>query len=219
VIFDAPYNSEIAVPRMHAWSDWKQILESFFGEVPKIDPYALQYGEKVAGKESPVSPRARRNNQRLSTNWNTARYKQHCLLGTLDSEPLSPEDVAAIKGSGSLYDDNGVLDSLTLKCETGPKKYLPSMEVISEAEGAAAMRKRFSETKRAEKSEKAESTANALFSPTTSAAHEALKERARLEADTARPKMKGDDRFGGDDDYTSYFQPNMGKELPEKVEL
>jgi hypothetical protein len=64
-----------------------------------------------------ISPRARRNKGR-TTDKQTAQWTQECLLGRLNDkeEPLSPENVAAIKGSGSFYDDNGCIDARTGKC-------------------------------------------------------------------------------------------------------
>ena len=74
----------------------------------------MQYGERATGPPMDrMSPRSYRNSRRRVVDRNSAEWEQKCLLGKLssDEEPLSPENIAAIKGTGSLYDDNSFLGS------------------------------------------------------------------------------------------------------------
>ena len=74
----------------------------------------MQYGERATGPPlDRMSPRSYRDSRRRVVDRNSAEWEQKCLLGKLssDEEPLSPENIAAIKGTGSLYDDNSFLGS------------------------------------------------------------------------------------------------------------
>lgn len=99
----------------------------------------MEYGAKIGHPPMEViSPKARRNIGR-KTDKQTAQWTQECLLGRLnnDEEPLSPENVAAIKGSGSFYDDNGCFDARLGKCLI--KKLLSRSEVANNTDKGVLM--------------------------------------------------------------------------------
>ena len=84
-------------------------MTPLFGKAPAFNPYAFEYGETLLKPKPKLSPRSQRKSLRLQGDLRaTAQYQQECILGQTKEgeEPLSPEDVASIAGTGSLFHDN-----------------------------------------------------------------------------------------------------------------
>ena len=108
-MYHQPYNWTMRVPRLLCWCDWKHVVIPLFGKAPAYNPYAFEYGETLLKPKPKLSPRSQRKSLRLQGDLRaTAQYQQECILGRTKEgeEPLSPEDIASIAGTGSLFHDN-----------------------------------------------------------------------------------------------------------------
>jgi hypothetical protein len=76
IVFDAPYNRQMRIPRLCHWEDWKSVVMPLFGKLPTEDPYAYQYGEKIAPPTMRLSPRVIRNKQRVDATRAKTQWKQ-----------------------------------------------------------------------------------------------------------------------------------------------
>lgn len=142
-----------------------------------------------------MSPRSHRDNKRRSVDRDTAQWEQRCLLGKLnsDEEPLSPEDIAAIKGTGSLYEDTGSLPTLyseRCRCPSPvSSSCLSGMKIVERQEAATEA-----------KWDPADLKDKASYRIPS-------KERPQAQNDMI-DKLNGnrEDRFGGEDDYLDNFE-------------
>lgn len=194
----------------------------------------MQYGERVTGPPiDRMSPRTYRDSKRRVVDRNSAQWEQKCLLGKLntDKEPLSPEDIAAIKGTGSLYDDSGVLgvtmlNNWKVRCPSPIstslfQQNMPSSNVLyskSPGNGEFSCESKQSENKLDVKDGNingncAQTTAKS-YEPFNKASLTSLGENISYESNIRLPldetvsvvKLDDEDRFGGDDDYMDNFQ-------------
>ena len=109
IVYHQPYNWNMRVPRLLCWCDWKHVVIPLFGKAPAFNPYAFEYGETLVKPKPKLSPRSQRKSLRLQGDLRAnAQYQQECILGRTKEgeEPLSPEEVASIAGTGSLFHDS-----------------------------------------------------------------------------------------------------------------
>ena len=197
----------------------------------------MQYGERATGPPMDrMSPRSYRNSRRRVVDRNSAEWEQKCLIGKLstDEEPLSPENIAAIKGTGSLYDDNSFLgttvsNNLGSRCPSpvSANLFLRSMphfnslfnrsiennEFSSEtkwSENKFAMGDGFSNSKNCFSKTEASylqfiTTYPTLYKEKSCESASQLKLDTHSEAKNS-VEFNDEDRFGGDDAYMNNFQ-------------
>jgi hypothetical protein len=178
-----------------------------------------------------ISPRARRNKGR-ATDKQTAQWTQECLLGRLNDneEPLSPDDIAAIKGSGSFYDDNGCIDARTGKCliKTFQEKSRSPEGIINTEEGVTVLpppdkvRNGYDEEKIGARNIDLEPIRpNSLLIPSQVLGDGHIEEKVGVKPSSLfcdftkipfsiprvqRVHESRENRFGGDDDYANNFE-------------
>lgn len=114
IVFDAPYNRQLKIPRLLKWSEWRSVVVPLIADKSMEDPYAQQYGSSTITVTIPRStPQSKWISQR-NTDMETAQRLNDALLGASDDGLLSPEDVASIGGSGSFLngdeESDGPLD-------------------------------------------------------------------------------------------------------------
>jgi hypothetical protein len=52
IVFDAPYNRQMRIPRLTKWSDWKKVVMPLFGKLPPEDPYGTQHDTTVCSVDN-----------------------------------------------------------------------------------------------------------------------------------------------------------------------
>ncbi len=109
IIFDAPYNQEDTNPRLTHWNNWREVVWSQLGRYHALDrlhytePYSPELSHNIAESKN-------LSNQDISVEKNlypTPQQLQDIFLGP--REPLSPEESACLKGSGSLLEEDADL--------------------------------------------------------------------------------------------------------------
>lgn len=72
------------------------------GRTPTVDPYALEFGEPVSEQINRMSLRFKRNQLRIKAGV-VAQHMQDMYLGAIYPDVMTPEDVASVAGTGSLF--------------------------------------------------------------------------------------------------------------------
>ena len=171
---------------------------------------AMQYGDRVMGPPSAqMSPRSYRHNKRLVADRATAQWEQKCLLGklTTDKEPLSPENVAAIKGTGSLYDDNGFLEgwkgsnnSWRGRCPS------PFSTRSSFQQSFPSLSKIVTDDETSTEAKWSGNKSESEDEFTIGKSYEKTADDPLSDKEISDVGDKSEDRFGGEDDFTDNFQ-------------
>lgn len=95
------------VPRLFEWTDWKEVIIPLLGKTPSVDPYALEFGEPISERINRMSPKFKRDQLRLRADV-VAQHMQDMYLGAIYPDIMTPEDVASVAGTGSLFVEDDI---------------------------------------------------------------------------------------------------------------